>query len=109
MLSVQDLFPTGAHGRQHTLHRGPAAAGGSRSFPGAGSQGFLLPHPPWHHKLGQAEITFIFQIGAGVRAGGCVSVRRCTLLDQQHRQVEVCPQALPISPFVTLLSVCQAA
>lgn len=76
---------------------------------GTGSQGSLLPHPPWHHKPEQAKITLILQIGAGVRAGGCVSVRRHTLLDRQQGQVEACPWALPISPFVTSLSACQAA
>lgn len=76
---------------------------------GARSQGSLLPHPPWHHEPEQAEITLISQIGTGVSAGGCVSVRRCTLLDRQQGQVEACPRALPISPFVTSLSACQAA
>lgn len=76
---------------------------------GAQSQGSLLPRPPWHHQPEQAEITLISQIGAGVSAGGCVSVRRCTLLDRQQGQVEACPRALPISPFVTSLSACQAA
>lgn len=27
-------------------------------------------HPPWHHELGQAEITFIFQIGQGSEQEG---------------------------------------
>lgn len=64
-------------------------------------------HPSWHHELGQAEITFIFQIGAGVRAGGCVSVRRCILLDQHHRQVEVCPQThFPICHFAISVPSC---